>query len=71
MNIGLTPWLHKNSVAVIKPLRYKKSNFLGSHHMIDNSLYLICFLNKLSGGAVRNFEYAKSKHYIKSFNIAL
>ncbi len=32
MSIGSTPWLHKNSVAVIKLLRYKKSNFLGSHH---------------------------------------
>ena len=33
MNIDSTPWLHKNSVAVIKLLRYKKSNFLGSHQI--------------------------------------
>ena len=51
MSIGSTPWLHKNSVAVIKLLRYKKSNFLGSHqHM---KLYTVVF--DLDANICRNF----------------
>ncbi len=40
-----------------------------NYYMVDNSEYLICYINNSWGGAVKTFEYAKRKKHIRVINI--
>ena len=40
-----------------------------NEYMVENSQFLICFINRSWGGAVQTFEYAKRKN-LKIFNLA-
>ncbi len=40
-----------------------------NEYMVDNSDYLICFINHNWGGAVKTLEYAEKKKHITIFNI--
>ena len=50
------------------PARYKiiKTNY----YMIDNSAYMVCYVNRSWGGAGKALEYAKKKKDIEIFNLA-
>jgi len=49
-----------------KKYRILKTN----EYMIDNSDYLICFVNHSWGGAAKALEYAEKKKHIIIFNLA-
>ena len=48
------------------PLRILKTN----EYMIDNSDYLICYIEREWGGAYKTFDYAARQNNVKIFNLA-
>ena len=49
-----------------KKYRILKTN----EYMVDNSNYLICFINHSWGGTAKTLEYAERKKHITIFNLA-
>ena len=41
-----------------------------NEYMVNNSMFMICFVKYSWGGAAKIFEYAKRKKHIQVFNIA-
>ena len=58
-------------IAEIPEKTQKKYRILKTNeYMVDNSSYLICFINHSWGGAAKNLEYAERKKHITIFNLA-
>ncbi len=54
-------------IPVNTPIRFRilKCN----QYMVKNSRFLICYVRKTFGGAVKTLEYARTQKHIKIFNL--